>query len=214
MLLTVEQFQEATDCRRSLALTWFEPMRLAMIEFDFATPLRAAMLLAQVSYECNGFERLEENLNYSAEGLARVWPNRYAVGGKRGGPPNIKAKALARKPEQIANETYANRMGNGPPESGDGWFHRGYGPIMLTGLDAHREYGIALGVDLVKEPWRLMEPAIGSRSAARYCALNGVGQFADRRDVAGATRAIQGGSEGLSERSARFSYAVSAWGIA
>jgi putative chitinase len=86
--------------------------------------IQAAHFLGQCHHESMGFKRMEENLNYSATRLLQIFPKYF---------DKIQAKYYAKNPEAIANRVYANRMGNGPEQSGDGWRYRGRGPLQLTG---------------------------------------------------------------------------------
>ena len=106
---------------------WLSPIEDALKRFSIDTPIRSAMFLAQCAHESAGFTRLEENLNYSAEGLLKTWPKRFDA---------TMAQEYAHKPELIANRVYALRMGNGDPSSGDGWKFRGRGllPVSYTHL--------------------------------------------------------------------------------
>jgi putative chitinase len=81
----------------------------------------AARFLANCHHETMGFTRFRENLNYSAARIRQVWPSR---------PGAVK---YANNPQGLANEVYANRMGNGPPSSGDGWRFAGGGGLHHTG---------------------------------------------------------------------------------
>lgn len=153
----------------------------AMREFGIDTPVRIAMFIANCAHESGNFTILVENLNYSAEGLAKTWPKRFATGGK----PNQLAVSLAKKPQAIANCVYANRMGNGEPTSGDGWKFRGRGPIQVTGCDNHRVIGEAIGVDLVNNPEKLEELLTGLRAAAYHVTEEGAQRFADKGDFDG-----------------------------
>src|SRR5258708_5019421 len=96
----------------------------ALIRWDIVTDVRIAAFLAQAAHESAELTHLEENLNYPAEALVRMWPKRFTA---------ETAAACARQPEAIANRVYADRLGNGPPESGDGWTYRGRGIFQLTG---------------------------------------------------------------------------------
>lgn len=87
------------------------------------------------------FGSLAENLNYSAEGLHKVWPNRF--------PTIDSAVPYAHNPEKIANKVYANRMGNGDEASGDGFMFRGGGGLGMTGRDMYTRYGHTRGVDAI-----------------------------------------------------------------
>jgi putative chitinase len=128
------------------------------------TPYRRSAWLAQVAVESNYLRTIKENLNYSAAGLANTWPKRYSITGRAGGAPNQLAMSIARDPVKIANNTYANRMGNGSPESGDGWKYIGRGLKQLTGKDNYAWYRSWSGADVVSRPDLLLEPehAVGS----------------------------------------------------
>lgn len=102
-----------------------------MSRYQIVGTNRIAAFIAQVGHESGQLTRVVENINYSADGLANTWPSRYAepdgqggyvkvqVAGKVRNKPNTFALTVDRKPEQIANITYGNRMGN--TASGDGW---------------------------------------------------------------------------------------------
>lgn len=114
------------------------------------SPNSEIAFLAQCAHESYEFKIVEENLNYSADSLAAVWPTRYALVDENNkllrGPagknlPNATALKIARKPEVIANKTYANRYGNGNEKSGDGWKFRGRGLRQLTFRDNYARCG-------------------------------------------------------------------------
>lgn len=164
-------------------------------EFWIRTPARVAAFLATLAEETGQLESVSENLNYSAGGLANTWPNRYAKVDKdgdyirEGNPPryvpNDLAMDLHRQPERIANNCYANRMGNGDEDSGDGWRFRGAGGIQETGHDNHRAVADHFGIpfELVSE-W-LRSPEGAMRSAAWGFARRGCNELADRGDFDG-----------------------------
>lgn len=166
-------------------------------------PLRIAAFVAQCGYESGEFTRLVENLNYSALGLANTWPSRYAVA-PAASPrtPNELAAKLARRPEAIANNAYANRNGNGPESSGDGWAYRGRGLLQVTGRANYVTAGSALALDLVRHPELLELPWNACMSAAHFWSANGLNQLADARDTLAITKKINGGTKGLAERAA------------
>jgi putative chitinase len=167
--------------------------------FSLTTPTRQSAFLAQTAHESAGFTRLTENLNYSATGLATTWPGRF-----RGadGQPNALARALHRRPEAIANVVYANRMGNGPEASGDGWRYRGRGLLQITGRAQYQRCGAALGLPLVEQPDLLAQPEPAVLSAAWFWQVNGLNELADAGDFEAITRRINGGLNGLAERRA------------
>jgi putative chitinase len=206
----------AAGVKQATAEKWVDAVAAACQEFTINTPQRIAGFLSQCAHESGGFERLQENLNYSADGMAGIWPKRFAVLGpdkkpvKKDGKnqPNKFALALHRKPEMIANVVYSGRMGNGPTESGEGWKYRGRGLKQLTGKDNHRACSAGLGVDLVENPDLLLEPVYAARSAAWFWSTNKCNNFADSGDIEGLTKRINGGLIGIDDRKKRYANAV------
>ena len=131
--LTAQELQISTGCTLARAEEWLPFFKLVLKSFNITSKKRVAAFLAQVGHESAGLSALQENLNYSATGLANTWPNRYAQKNSKGQyvkspagkfTPNSLAVRLARNPQAIANNCYANRMGNGPESSGDGYRDR------------------------------------------------------------------------------------------
>ncbi len=157
------------------------------------TPLRAAHFIAQVAHESGSLHFTAENLNYSARGL-RVAFDKYF-------PSPELAEVYGRKPEKIANRVYANRMGNGPEESGDGWKFRGRGLIQLTGRDNYHRCGKDLGLDLENKPDQVADnPEVSVKVARWYWKTKDLNRYADADDLRGITRRINGGLNGLEAR--------------
>ena len=209
----------AAGVSKELAERWLPHVQAAFDRFGINTERQVAAWIAQCAHESAGFKMLTENLNYSADTMAVVWPTRFAVqepDPKRPGKtkakkdakgkniPNKFALALHRQPELIANTVYANRMGNGNIESGDGWRHRGMGLKQLTGKDNQRRCGQALGVDFVTNPEKLLEPEYAALSAAWFWAENKCGPLADSGDFVALTKRINGGTIGLEDRQKRY----------
>lgn len=167
------------------------------------TPDRARMFIAQAAHECQGFTVFRENMNYSATGLAKTWPNRYSTfwfdpktkKKHYSYKPNPIALSLHRQPIAIANLTYANRNGNGSVESGDGWLFRGGGCGMTTGRANYTlaDDALSLGGRLVADPDIITMPRWAVMSFAVFWEQNNVNRFADLLQVKGARRAINGG---------------------
>lgn len=197
---------------------WLGPVQKACAEFQIDTLERIAGFVSQTAHESAGYTILTENLNYSADTMAVVWPNRFAEKGPDGkyikengkNKPNKFALALHRKPEMIANVVYSNRMGNGSIESGEGWLYRGRGLKQLTGKENYTKCGKALGLDLVTNPNLLLENNNAVRSAGWFWSFNRCSDFADKRDVQGLTKRINGGLIGLQDRQKRFDAVMSA----
>lgn len=177
---------------------WAGAISAAAERFDISTPARMAAFIAQIAHESARFTRLVENLNYSAEGLARTWPGRYRDE-HRGGPNDL-AMRLHRRPEMIANNAYANRMGNGDEASGDGWRFRGRGLIQLTGRENYEKCGAALGLPLTIRPQLLEEKDAAALAAAWFWKVNGCNELADVAAFTSITRKINGGTHGIDDR--------------
>jgi putative chitinase len=170
----------------------------AMTEFDINTPARQSAFLAQLAHESGELKCVEENLNYSAEALMRVWPARF--------PPTI-AAGYARQPQKIANRAYADRMGNGNEASGDGYRYRGAGLIQLTGKDNQMRCGMQFGIqaEQVGDWLRTREGAC--RSAGWFWRSNDLNPLADGGQFVVITKKINGGINGLADRQAYYAMA-------
>lgn len=177
------------------------PISQATTEFGVDTGHELASFLAQIGVETGQLQRLEENLNYRAQGLANTWA-RFSATGKRGGPPNALALEIERQPQRIANVVYANRFGNGDEASGDGWRYRGRGGIQVTFLDNYRACGRDLGLDLVGVPELLLEPLNAMRSAGWYWKVKGLDRYDDDADAGREGRIVNGGDHGAEARQA------------
>jgi putative chitinase len=215
----------AAGIKRDVAERWLPHVQAAMTRFGINTKNQVAGWLAQTAHESAGYTALTENLNYSADTMAVVWPTRFAEqepDPKRPGKtrakkdakgkniPNRFAQALHRKPEMIANAVYSNRMGNGNIESGEGWLYRGRGLKQLTGKFNHQQCSAGLGVDLVANPDLLLDPQYAAASAAWFWATNKCGPLADSGDFVGLTKKINGGTIGLEDRQKRYKAVLAA----
>lgn len=186
------------------------PLNAAMAEFDIDTPARQSAFLAQIAHESAELSYLSENLNYSADGLANVWPHMFAATGADGSllryrtsgdyAPNENARMLHRHSEAIANFVYANRMGNGAVSSGDGWLYRGAGIIQVTGKDNQCACAAHFGKDPCSVGDWLRTPEGACRSAAWFWQSHGCNELADADDFVGVTKKINGGTNGLGSR--------------
>jgi len=190
-MITKKLLMDLYGCCEQTAAMWEKPLNDTAIKYDLLTSRRLACFLAQIGHESNKLKATEENLNYSAEQLVRVWPNRFT---------KAAAAAFAREPEKIANYVYADRLGNGTVESGDGWRYRGRGLIQLTGKRWYAKAKIAFGVDFLENPDALQTPQWAAMSAGWFWSINKLNHYADAEDIEGLTKAINGGLNGLSDR--------------
>ena len=146
-------------------------------------------------HESNSFKVLQENLHYSSNGLKSIWGSRF--------PTNEIADKYANHPDMIANKVYANRMGNGDEESGDGWKYRGRGIIQCTGKDLYKTLSNALNIDLISDPDMLLEMPYASMSAGWFWNKKGLNDLADQNNYEATkemTKRINGGFNGLDDR--------------
>jgi len=210
MPITSQQLLQILPNAGQVAGVFVPVLNTGMNRYQIVGQKRIAAFLAQVGHESGQLTRLVENLNYSADGLANTWPNRYAESDGKGGyvkvlvkdrqrnKPNALGLSLAGKPEQIANNVYAGRMGNTAP--GDGWKYRGRGLIQLTGKTNYRLCGEALSLDLLTQPELLEKPQHACMAAAWFWSSKG--------DIETITRRVNGGLTGLADRQAIYARAL------
>ena len=168
-------------------------------KYEINTANRAAGFLAQCGHESAGFTVLKENLNYSADGLNKIFKKYF--------PTVADATPYARNPEKIANKVYANRMGNGPESSGDGYKFRGRGAIQLTGHDNYTQFAKSVGltVDEAVADLETLDGAI--ESACWFWKKNGLNAICDKDDIVTMTKRINGGTIGLDDRKKHYDHA-------
>jgi len=177
-------------------------------KFGAKTPLRLSHFLAQLAHESGGFTKpvTIENLNYSAQRMADVWPNRYAVDPKAKKPrkPNALAKKLEKNPVALGNNVYALRIGNGDEASGDGFKFRGRGYIQLTGRSNYTEFSKFIGEDCVANPelvatkYPLASAAFFFNNSKRLWSTCDHGP--DDATVREVSQLVNGGNVGLEDR--------------
>ena len=172
-------------------------MKKAM-EFYKFTPIRAAHFFAQTAHETGGFKLFTENLNYSADGLQKIFGKYF---------PGTLEESYSRNPEKIANRVYASRMGNGDEASSDGWKFRGRGALQLTGKDNYKAFS-----DYLKKPEIMTSPDLVAttysfESAMFFFDKNKLWSICDQgvNDAAilALTKRINGGTHGLEDRNAK-----------
>lgn len=179
---------------------WVEALNATFERFDISTPLRQAAFIGQCGHECGNFRILEENLNYKAEALQKLWPKRFDA---------AKAQMCARNPKLIANTVYSSRMGNRDEASGDGYRFRGRGCIQLTGHANYFHAGQALGVDFVMNPELVATPMYAALTAGWFWDTHKLNQYADAQDYKTMTKKINGGFIGLADREKHIADALS-----
>lgn len=167
-------------------------------KFELNTPLRLAHFLAQCGHESGGFKFTQENLNYSADGLRKIFPKYFA---------GTLAESYARNPERIASRVYGGRMGNGDESTKEGYKFRGRGYIQLTGKDNYKAFSAAINEDCVANP-DLVATKYPLASAAWFFHKVGLHKVADGGAtdtvVTSVTKRVNGGIIGLPDRIKHF----------
>ena len=173
---------------------WHHYMSQILPDFEIVTKQRVAAFVAQCSHESLQFRVMEENLNYSADGLLGTWPRRFTS--------RDMAMQYARQPQKIANFVYANRNGNGPTSSNDGWNYRGRGIIQLTGRRNYTDISTSIYGDdrAVRNPAMVVEKQQAIYAACWFWYTRNLNELADRGDITTMTERINGGRLGLPER--------------
>ena len=158
---------------------------------------RAAHFFAQCAHESGNFKAFSENLNYGAKGLRGIFGKYF--------PTDAMAKAYERQPAKIANRVYANRMGNGDEASGEGFLHKGRGPLQLTGKNNYRAFGKYIGreQEVLDNP-DIVANELGFESALWFFDANKLWGICDQgindAAIVALTRRINGGQHGIDDR--------------
>ena len=181
---------------------WENPLQATFDKYDINTPRRQSAFLGQCAHESGNFKTLQENLNYSAEGLMKTWPSRF--------PTKEIADQYARQPAKIAGKVYNGRLGNTSEEEAAKYLGRGL--IQLTGKENYERCGSAIGVDLINEPTLLVEPNHAAMSAGWFWNKHGLNELADAQEHGMITKRINGGTLGLDDRIAKTTKALSVLG--
>jgi putative chitinase len=176
---------------------WLQPLEETFAKYDISTPKRQAAFIGQCAHESANFKVLQENLNYSAEGLMKTWPSRF--------PTKEIADQYARQPSKIAGKVYNGRMGNTSEEEAAQFLGRGL--IQLTGKENYAHCGNSIGVDLIGNPDLLTEPQYAALSAGWFWNKKGLNSLADAGDIDTMTKRINGGTHGLDDRKAKIAKA-------
>lgn len=187
---------------------WHSALSQLLPDYEINTPQRIAAFIAQCSHESAGFTALRENLNYRWQSLRKIFPKYF--------PTDELAQEYANKPnkqEAIANRVYANRMGNGPESSGDGWRFCGRGLIQLTGRDNYSWFAASLGITVEEASEYLQTFEGAAQSACWFWETNGLNRWADAGDILTLTKRINGGTIGLDDRIKHYNHALHVLGV-
>lgn len=170
-----------------------------MEKFGVTNPLRLSHFLAQCAHESGNFKFVRENLNYSADGLRKIFPKYF--------PTAELAAKYARQPEKIANRVYGSRMGNGDEASGDGFRFRGRGFLQTTGKSNYTAFDKFVEDDILADP-DLVASKYPLMSAAFFFHSNKLWDICDKGHghevVLAVTKRVNGGTIGLADRQKHF----------
>jgi putative chitinase len=197
--LTLDQLKQIIP-KNKYQQHWFDVLQQLLPDYEINTPQRIASFLAQCAHESGEFVFIKENLNYRAATLLKVFPKYF--------PDLALASQYAGKPERIANRVYANRMGNGSEESGDGYRFCGRGLIQVTGHDNYTWFADSLQIT-PEEASEYMETFEGAaQSACWFWETANLNILADRGDIKAMTKTINGGYIGLEDRISHYEHAL------
>jgi len=202
MDLTLEQLKQLLP-KNPYVQNWHNALAQLFPDYDINTPKRMAAFIAQCAHESAGFMILTENLNYKWQTLRKIFPKYF--------PDDATAQRYASMPnkqEAIANKVYANRMGNGPEESGDGYKYRGRGLIQLTGKQNYSWFAASLEISPEEATEYLGTFEGAAQSACWFWETNKLNQWADKGDIVTLTKRINGGTIGLDDRIKHYEHAL------
>jgi putative chitinase len=202
MELTLQQLKQLLP-KNPYVEQWHNALAQLLPDYEINTSQRIAAFIAQCAHESGNFMVLKENLNYRAVTLRKIFPKYF--------PNDAIANEYANKPnkqEAIANLVYANRMGNGPPESGDGWRYAGKGLIQLTGKSNYTWFAESLQISVEDASEYLLTFEGAAQSACWFWETNNLNQWADKGDIVTLTKRINGGTIGLEDRIKHYEHAL------
>ncbi len=201
-MLTEQQLKEMIP-RNKYVSYWHKALEQLLPDYDINTPKRIAAFVAQCAHESAEFTVIQENLNYKASALRRLFPKYF--------PTDELAEQYASKPNKqqaIANRIYANRMGNGDESSGDGFAFRGRGLIQLTGKTNVTNFADSISIT-PEEAIEYLETFEGAaQSACFFWEQAKLNEFADKGDILTLTKRINGGTIGLEDRKKHYEHAL------
>ena len=199
MELTLDQLKQVIPKNQYVGY-WHHALAQLLPQYEINTPDRIAAFLAQCVHESGGFVFIKENLNYRWQSLRKVFPKYF--------PTDALAQQYEKQPQKIANRVYANRMGNGSENSGDGWQFRGRGLIQLTGKNNYTLFANSLNIDL-ETTVSYLETFEGSvESACWFWQTNNLNYWADIQDMVTLTKKINGGTIGLQDRIEHYNHCL------
>lgn len=208
MEITLDQLQQIMPQARTQLLEHFlDEFNQQLPAYKITDkPIRLAAFMAQGAHESGELRELVENMFYSRpQRLMQVWPTRFKT---------VEfATQYIKNPEKLGNFVYANRMGNGKPETGDGFRYRGRGWFNGTGKEFYQKMTNISGHDFISNPDDLADPHFAVFSACEEWKALGLNSLADADDFKQITKRINGGLIGLPSRLVYYAKAKRAFGV-
>lgn len=169
---------------------WIDAFKEIFPRYQIDNDLRICHFLVQAFHETNYLSNLEENLNYSAETLFRLFKHKFK---------SIEdAKKIEYNKTLIANTIYGNRLDLGNDETGDGYRYRGRGIFQITGKANYQKYNI-------NNPDKLLiDKRFAIEIACKFWNNRGINNFADKNDLISIRNKINGGTIGLDDCKKKF----------
>ena len=208
--MDAEQFADAVQIPLDRAVRWVDHINAAMDHYGIRKPMQQAAFISQCAHESQAYQRTKENLNYSTpQRIRNVWPFRFKSVDS--------AAPYCRNPRKLANHVYANRLGNGDEESGDGYAYIGRGLIQLTGRDNYRDAQRGMGLPLLAKPDLLEQDEYAAASAAWWWHEHNLNYWADQDDIDSVSGYINRGDPnkvaiGQDERREAYAHALAVLG--
>ncbi|CAB4130317.1 hypothetical protein UFOVP116_378 [uncultured Caudovirales phage] len=204
MILTEQQLEKLIPGNKYVP-QWHSALVQILPEYEINTPLRVAAFVAQCAHESGNFTLLKENLFYRAEALVKLFAKYF--------PTLALAQQYANKPEAIANRIYANRMGNGDEQSGDGYAYSGRGLIQLTGRENYSLFAASIDTPIEEIPAYLETFEGAVQSACWFWESNNLNQYADSKNIVTLSKRINGGDIGMDDRIKHYKHALHVLGV-
>lgn len=172
---TIDKFAKCINNSYTASL-WFDLLHKTLPEYEIITPRRVSGFITQCQASSNNFVVLEENLNLPFAELQEKY--------KRFFPAEAIAKKYEFLPEAIANKIYANRNGNGPESSHDGWKFRERGLIKISGRGSYTLLSEDLfSGKLLPNPDMLTTPANAVVSSCWIWKINNLNRWSDSMNI-------------------------------
>jgi len=171
-------------------------------KYGLTSDALVAHAMAQFSHECGNGRSMVENIGYSPERAAQVWPGRFTsgadclakVGCRSGDDPNF--------PTKLIDQVYGGRNGNLAGTS-DGSKYIGRGLAQVTGRSNYEKLGTKVNLKLLDNPGLVNEPDNALECGVAMFILCGCLEPAKANNVAGVTKKLNGGDVGLQDRMAK-----------